>query len=297
MNKNMRKRNLLKTCCVCDYQFSAKTYEVHMASHKDEPLTFSNNMKDSVRTVCRICDMELILTRLRGHTKDKHSITITDYKKKFNIQVLEVTEKVFHKCFLCSDIMLLDSDTIATHLHKHNITHKAYNDKYMQMTVQRKGVGTDEAKEAKAVSDFEPKVVSKVNMSLKYPNDNECEIMELEVNDKKDKVSDQIENGKDIMVQTKPQSDKKGSTELEENMVEKECIFQKKPQTIQEIQKTRHAWMDHFAMHNLNWPHQCESGVFFNWPHECAAGVYVLNCVESSTHTPMLATQGLEEVY
>jgi len=286
-----------KTCFVCDVQFSTKVIDDHMASHRDEPLAYSSNMKDAVRTVCRICDMEMILTRLRGHTKEKHGVNITDYKKKFNIQVLEIIEKVFHKCFLCSDIILLDSDTIATHLHKHNITHKAYNDKYMQMTVHRKGVGTDEARETKSISDSEPKVRSKPKINL-IRNVNESEVIEIEAIDKNIKKSDEILVEQKSLVQLREQHEKMETEESEVNIVDKECIFLKKPQTVQEIQKTRHAWMDHFAMHSLNWPHQCETGVYFNWPHECAAGIYVLNCVKTSSHLNRQITQtGVEEVF
>ena len=65
-------------------------------------------------------------------------MTIHDYKKKFNIQDMKsrsnLVEVVHHKCFICGDVFLLDSDNVAGHLKgKHNgsISHAVCNKKYM----------------------------------------------------------------------------------------------------------------------------------------------------------------------
>ena len=123
-------------------------FDDHFSSHEDEleSLNFSNDTRDACKTACKLCGKELYLMRMRGHTKDKHDMNITDYKMKFNLQGFDIIEKVFHRCALCSDIMLLDSDTIATHLNKHDITHKAYNDKYMNMMVATRVKSTGENK-------------------------------------------------------------------------------------------------------------------------------------------------------
>ena len=169
----MSKRNLTRICCICDGQFAPKVFEDHFNSHQDdlEYLPFSNDMKDACRTTCRLCDREMIQTRLRSHTKDKHGMSITDYKAKFNLLVVDITEKVFHKCALCSDILLLDSDTIAQHLHKHDITHRTYNDKYMNMMVKHK----TPQRESQHISKTEPKSYTARNVRPKLDISNIAE--------------------------------------------------------------------------------------------------------------------------
>ena len=80
------------------------------------------------------------MTFLRGHTKSAHSMTITEYKEKFGAH-LEMVEKVLHRCGICEDLILLDSDHIAHHLKKpgHNITHKNYSARY---TINTKSSGS-----------------------------------------------------------------------------------------------------------------------------------------------------------
>ena len=126
-----------------------KLFKDHFSTHAHEldNLKYSTDTKDYCKTVCMICGMEMYLMRMRGHTKDKHDISITDYKLKFNIKVFKVISKVFHKCGLCSEIMLLDADTIGTHLDKHDMTHKEYNETYMTMMNRKNGEG--EAKKTK----------------------------------------------------------------------------------------------------------------------------------------------------
>ena len=150
----MSKKTTLRTCSICDRQFPNKGFDNHFSSHVDDfnKLSFSNDMGDACKTTCLLCDKELFLGRMRAHTKDKHNINITDYKLKFDLQGFDIIDKVFHKCTLCLDIMLLDSDTIATHLNKHNITHKAYNDKYMNMMAVTKANSTAEGRKSRTTS-------------------------------------------------------------------------------------------------------------------------------------------------
>ena len=233
--KRMSKRNLTRICPVCDYQFANKVFDVHLSSHHEDPLTYSSDMKDACRTVCRICEREMILTRLRGHTKDKHGMSITDYKVTFNLQAMEITEKVFHKCALCSDIMLLDSDSIAAHLHKHNIAHRTYNDKYMNMAVPRKGPPgpTTETKRQITGGVFERHLRSKLDISHE-----EVQIIDVAENDEGADKSE-LDNAGDI-------------TKLKSEL---ETIFQK-PKPIQKGQRSRR-FLSHYDMHLIAWPHEC----------------------------------------
>ena len=128
-----------KYCYVCDTEVPKVGFKDHQDDHKDilKTMKFSNNTKDYVRTACKICGDVLVVTRMRGHTKSTHKMIITEYKLKFKQQYYDLIEKVLHKCGICGEILLLDSDVIAHHLYKkvtHSISHKDYNAKYLTLT-------------------------------------------------------------------------------------------------------------------------------------------------------------------
>ena len=59
---------------------------------------------------------------------------ITEYKEKYlNGGLYEIIEKIYHKCGICEAAIILDSDSVATHLKRpgHNITHGKYNEQFM----------------------------------------------------------------------------------------------------------------------------------------------------------------------
>ena len=92
------------------------------------------------------------LKLLRSHTKSEHKMPITEYKSKFNIITYDIPEKVryiivisdhfqhhnhqkhhmiklwfsqvFHKCGVCGLAILLDSDSVASHLSSSRATHQ-----------------------------------------------------------------------------------------------------------------------------------------------------------------------------
>ena len=128
-----------KVCVICDEKFTAGCFEKHMKTHHLDikNLKFSNDMKDACKTMCMLCERSFILTRMRTHTKEKHSLQISDYKKQFKLTSFNIIEKVFHSCGICEDILILDSDFIGSHLHKHNgITHSTYNNKFMKCALR-----------------------------------------------------------------------------------------------------------------------------------------------------------------
>ena len=99
---------------------------------KDTTKIFSNNMKNAVKTKCKLCKNDVTLSAMRCHTKKTHSMTITEYKEKYG--ELDIINPVYHKCAICSAVMILDSDNIASHLRKrnlHNTTFGAYNQKFL----------------------------------------------------------------------------------------------------------------------------------------------------------------------
>ena len=92
----------------------------------------SNDLADYVLVKCMLCGAHKTMTSLRAHTKSVHKVTITEYKEQFG-QLVPV-KRVMHRCGICKELVLLDSDQIASHLKSpgHSITHKNYNANYMQ---------------------------------------------------------------------------------------------------------------------------------------------------------------------
>ena len=127
-----------KHCYVCNSNtVDKKDFAKHMQDHaKDlDKFKFSNSTSDYCRTTCKICGKVSLISNMRIHTKEKHSMVITEYKKKYNQEFYDIVEKVFHRCGICKLPLLLDSDVVAAHLNgnktTHNLTHKEYNMKFM----------------------------------------------------------------------------------------------------------------------------------------------------------------------
>ena len=59
---------------------------------------YSNHMKDNVQSYCQICKVPQDFSKMRSHTKSKHNIGITEYKKKYGELIDNIVETVYHKC-------------------------------------------------------------------------------------------------------------------------------------------------------------------------------------------------------
>ena len=134
-----------RRCYVCNSNtVDKKDLAKHMQDHaKDlDKFKFSNSTSDYCRTTCKICGKVSLISNMRTHTKEKHSMVITEYKKKYNQEFYDIVEKVFHRCGICKLPLLLDSDVVAAHLNgnktTHNLTHKEYNMKFMVLKNQMK---------------------------------------------------------------------------------------------------------------------------------------------------------------
>jgi len=126
-------------CHLCDEKFRLENEEsvaMHNLQHKEEleGIKFSNNMKDAVKTICKLCNVQQAMSRMREHTKKAHNVHVSEYKARYNIisdRGYEMVERIFHRCGICSHPFPLDSDLVAGHIRKHGITHANYNAKYM----------------------------------------------------------------------------------------------------------------------------------------------------------------------
>jgi len=95
-----------------------------------EDCQLSDDLADSVRTLCKVCDQAFTLNYMRFHTKEKHMLQITKYKELYG--PFQIIQPVFHKCKLCGKIVLLDSDTLGGHIKGvHKMKEKMYKERFM----------------------------------------------------------------------------------------------------------------------------------------------------------------------
>merc|ERR1719430_2085990 len=90
----------------------------------------SDDLADSVKTMCQICELPITLTGMRSHTMLKHNLQITKYKELYG--PFQIIEHVFHKCHLCGKIMLLDCDAMGGHIKgTHKMKEREYKKTFM----------------------------------------------------------------------------------------------------------------------------------------------------------------------
>ena len=106
----------------------------------ESKIKLSNDMSDACQTHCKLCNEVVKLVAMRSHTRSKHNMKITEYKSKFGTEY-EIIDKVYHKCGICEQIILLCADSVAVHLKTpgHRLkdpngttSHKNYNEQYMK---------------------------------------------------------------------------------------------------------------------------------------------------------------------
>ena len=123
-----------------------KQHQINIHLENIKKIKQSNNTEDGVRTTCKICSAHVKVTQLRGHTRSKHKMTITEYKKEYNQgrEYYDLVELILHRCGICEEYLVLDNDYIAAHLKSrnangvsHNFTHANYNSKFMILDAAR----------------------------------------------------------------------------------------------------------------------------------------------------------------
>ena len=119
---------------------SSKMEEPRMSLRK-EGRRFSNDMADAVRSKCNICDKRFLLSSLRGHTSSVHFLSFSDYK---NFYGLELEESVYHRCGICSASILLDTDSITSHIKRHNLSLSNYTRRHLTSSVKTTKMNSEE---------------------------------------------------------------------------------------------------------------------------------------------------------
>jgi len=87
----------------------------------------SNDPNMSCRVFCNICDRLYFLSGLRKHVAHKHSLTYTEYKRRFGGDPRrQIINSVYHCCVLCKKVVLLDTDELGKHLKDHRLGYTQY---------------------------------------------------------------------------------------------------------------------------------------------------------------------------
>jgi len=103
---------------------------------------YSDDYSDSCVVECSVCDKQMPIDSLRGHTASQHRLPISKYKEQFGSQ-LAFIKICYHLCKLCGKEVLLNKDSIAGHVRtRHKWSLKQYSDEYMR----RKGVRNGDEK-------------------------------------------------------------------------------------------------------------------------------------------------------
>jgi len=173
-----------KYCYFCDSQINKSVFREHQENHADvlETVRFSNDMKLACKSKCKICGKIEKINNMRIHTKSKHGMVITEYKEKFNQHYFDLVEKILHKCGVCEELLLLDSDCIAHHLSNnkatHGLTHAQYNAKFI-VTMNNNIKNVDRDKNVKVVN-------TSSNISLKIKEKDSKDSITESTNHKKE---------------------------------------------------------------------------------------------------------------
>ena len=103
------------------------------------PRMYSDDLIDSCKHRCQVCQKDIGITAMRCHTKLAHGLSISLYQAKHGNIKDNMSHVVWHKCKLCTEEFLLDSDEIHRHATaKHGISLKEYNSRYTTPVWKRK---------------------------------------------------------------------------------------------------------------------------------------------------------------
>jgi len=90
----------------------------------------SDDMADCCKTRCEVCGKTFSLVNMRSHTLSAHKMRITKYKEVYG--PFHLLEEVWHACYLCGQLVLLDNDHLGSHIKSaHKIAEKTYKDQYI----------------------------------------------------------------------------------------------------------------------------------------------------------------------
>ena len=95
-----------------------------------EIVKVSDNMRDQAKTVCQICLEKFSINHMHIHIRLVHNKSPLEYKEPFGNHIDNICDKVFHKCAVCSQMILWEFINIKSHMYKHKMTHGQYNKQF-----------------------------------------------------------------------------------------------------------------------------------------------------------------------
>ena len=96
------------------------------------PRSYSNDMNDSCKHQCAICGGQFGLTTMRTHSRTVHNMSVREYQYKHGNIRENMSRIMWHKCQLCQEDFLLDSDEVHKHANsKHKMSLKEYNTRFL----------------------------------------------------------------------------------------------------------------------------------------------------------------------
>ena len=130
-----------------------KRAAVFDANSLQGPRAYSNDMSDACKHQCAICSKHFGLTAMRTHSRLVHNMSVKEYQFKHGSIKENMSRIMWHKCQLCSEDFLLDSDEVHKHANgKHKMSLKEYNSRFLVLTLKK----TSEKDESAPVDSEEP---------------------------------------------------------------------------------------------------------------------------------------------
>ena len=103
------------------------------AKAKAIPEVFSDDPTKTCKTFCCSCEQIVTLSFLRRHIKARHQMTAKEYRELYGDPRKQVIKLIYHKCKLCKQSILLDTDDLSKHMNKlHKMAYKEYVDRNMK---------------------------------------------------------------------------------------------------------------------------------------------------------------------
>ena len=89
-------------------------------------------MNECCKHQCRLCSRHFGLTAMRTHTRRNHGMSVREYQAQHGKLRENMSMITWHKCQLCKEELLLDTDEIHNHANiKHRMSQKEYNSRFL----------------------------------------------------------------------------------------------------------------------------------------------------------------------
>ena len=126
---------------MCEKDFkNGSEFKDHWRTHSSDT-KISNSLKDSCKIQCKVCGKCFNFSSFRLHISREHEISQRNYKKRYHIKSFLLSEKFLHKCAVCNEFLLLDSERLRNHMQvKHkgdNITWQEYQLRHMNQEKEK----------------------------------------------------------------------------------------------------------------------------------------------------------------